>query len=63
MSWMVPRFIEQSGPPVSNAEDQLGHYRLYLYREDGWDLSDRVGHTQSSCLFADATTFSLLAIL
>lgn len=37
MSWMTPAYV-----PVLWEQPPSTKYRLYLYREQGWDLSDKV---------------------
>lgn len=58
MSWMTPRFVKQTGPPLGNHSRTLDKYDLYLYREDGWDLNDIVRQCRTKLIFSPADRLS-----
>ena len=42
MSWMTPSYI-----PIPWPEGPSSKYRIYLYREQGWDVEEQVGSHDS----------------
>lgn len=45
MSWMTPSYLL-----IETPESPVPRYRLYLYRESGWDIQEEVSRSQPSLL-------------